>query len=250
VLSLREYLIICATLAIDITDEEFAYLMEDTIDLSKGGIGVVAYSGIGYVKEYANNPSIRFIDCSSIKAEELESLVHSNTRVIILTTGLPQWHYVWLTSYARRRTIPFLVRKTTQAVYDTIKTFFPDSSPKVSLEKVKEVQTRGRLNQLIEFIDWNKSNNENAKNLMYKANELGIRTTEGSLVQLVSRQRRKKPGVNAVPRSARSQLDVSVELLDQMIKDLGSIRDYLINITEENRMFRQKIEKIKKGMED
>jgi len=53
----------------------------------------------------------------------------------------------------------------------------------------------------------------------------------------------------AVPRSIRAKLDVSVEILDNMIQSLKDMRDFLIATTEENRTLRAKMENFKKLME-
>jgi hypothetical protein len=68
------------------------------------------------------------------------------------------------------------------------------------------------------------------------------------MAQFVSNER-KKQGAGTVPKSARPQLDVSVELLDEMIKQLGDMRDYIISTTEENRVLRDKLAKIVKSLE-
>ena len=250
----RDYWILMAQLAIDITDEELVRIMDVKVDLSNSfGMAVVAYAHTGLVDEYKNNPRVLFIDCKSTKGDELESVVPSNTKAVILTDGLPQYHSTWLTSFARRKNIPFLIRKTNQAVYDTLKSFFPNGNgsadTKITPAEAKETQTKGKLQFLIPHIDFTKSNTENAKILMRMCVEKGIATTEGSLAQLISIQRRKG-NQTAVPRSVRNQLDVSVEMLDNMIKDLGAMRDYLIQTTEENRLLKAKVDKFKKALDE
>lgn len=227
--------------------------MPETVDLTKGGVAVVACTAIGYVKEYANNPSVQFLDCRSIKNEELDSKIPPNIKAVILTEGLSQWHYAYLTSMCRRKQIPFLVRKSTQAIYETLKGFFPTNGNgqdvKPTNEEVREEASKGRLNSLIPHIDWNKSNAENARHLMRICIQNNIKSTEGSLAQWMANQRRKR-GETGVPRSARPQLDVSVEMLDKMIEDLKSMRDYLIATTEENRILKTKVDKFKRLMEE
>jgi hypothetical protein len=226
-------------------------VMEQKIDLTKGGIVVVMIGNTGMVKEYAKHASVRFIDCKETPGDMLESIVPENTRVAIITDGMPQYHYTWITSFCRRKNIPFLNRKSNQAIYEQLKSFFPngDTVVKPTVEEVKDAQVKGKLTPLLQFIDFSKSNAENAKLLLRKAQEMDIRTTEASLSQLVSNVRRKQSG-GTVPRSARSKLDVSVEMLDNSIRELQSMRDYLIEVTEENRMLRQKVERFKKVIEE
>lgn len=212
---------------------------------------VVMVGTTGYVQEYSTNPQIQFIRCKEVKGEELIRLINISTlKVVIITEGLPQWHYTWIMSLCKTRNITYLVRKSNQHVYDTIKSFFPtNGNGKVLEDDVKDTIVRGKLNALIPAIDFTKSNAENGKILFRKANELGIKTTIGSVTQFVAIQRRKQSGT-ALPKSARSQLDVSVDLLDDMIKNLGDMRDFLILAVEENRLLKTKLEKFKKAMED
>lgn len=249
-LTIAEYKAIISLLD-DLTIEEELKLMDQVIDLTKGGIAVVLHGNTGFVKEYANHPSVKFLNTHEIKGEQLEENVPANTRVVIITDGLPQYHYTWITAFARRKNIPFLVRKSNQAVYESLKKCFPNNEEdkKANPEEVKDAFTKGKLNPLIQFIDWGKSNAENGRLLAKKALEMDIASTVGSLTQFVAIQR-KKQGRGDLPKSVRSQLDISVEFLDNAIRDLGSIRDYLINTTEENRILKQKLEKFKKAMED
>lgn len=224
--------------------------MEQKIDLTKGGTAVVMVGNTGMVKEYANNPSIRFIDCKQTPGDMLASIVPDNTRIVIITDGIDSHHYHWIMAYTRRRNIPFVNRKSNQAIYELLKSFFPNGdAPKVTVEEVKDTQTKGKLNVLIPFIDFAKSNAENAKILLRKAHEMDVRTTEASLAQLVANVRRKQSG-GTIPRSARSKLDVSVEMLDNAVKELQGMRDYLIEVTEENRLLKAKVEKFKKALDE
>jgi len=224
--------------------------MDEVVDLTKGGIAVNAFWDIGFVKEYATHPSVLHINCREIEGAQLLAVVPTNTKVIILGVGLPTYHYNWLASYAQRKNIPFLIRKTTQAAYETLKGFFPNSNTvKVLEEEVKETQAKGRLAILIDHIDWSKSNADNGRVLFQKANQSGIKTTLGSVTQWVAIQRRKKSGT-AVPKSVRSELDISVEMLDNTIKELTDMREFLIITVEENRILKTKLERFKKAMED
>ena len=218
--------------------------------LTNGGMATVLVGHTGFVQEFANHPRVRFINCKEVDGSNLENLFPNNTQIVIITEGVPAYHYTWSTSFARRKNVPFITRKSMQAVYDALRELFPaEAEKKPTIEEVKEDLSRGKLNLLIPSIDWNKSNAENARDLLRIATEKGIKTTLGSLSQLVSMQR-KKQNRGDIPRSARSQLDVSVEMLDKMIEDLGSMRDYLISVTEENRMIKQKLERFKKAFEE
>ena len=221
--------------------------MDQKVDLTKGGVAVVFVGNTELVAEYKNHPAITFIDAKQ-KVTDLQVQVPSNCKAIIITEGIDHMNYMWATSFCRQRNIPWLLRKSNQAVYETIKSFFPDGNGQVekpTSEEVKDAFIRGKLVPLLPMIDFSRSNAENAKYLMRKCHEMGIKSTEGSLAQFVANQRRKLSGA-AVPKSARPKLDVSVELLDDMIKQLGDMRDFLIATCEENRLLRDKVEKFKK----
>lgn len=222
--------------------------MNEQVDLTKGGVATVMIGHNGFIQEYANHPQVRFIDCKEVSNDLLEPTFPNTTRVVILTEGVPAYHYTWVTSYARRKGIPFLIRKSNDAIYQALKGFFPTNDKPVTQEEARESESKGKLNVLIPLIDFSKSNAENAKVLLKYATDKGIKSTLGSLAQLVSNQR-KKTGHGAIVQSARSKLDVSVEILDKMIEDLTAMRDFIINTTEENRLLKMKLEKINKAME-
>jgi hypothetical protein len=218
------------------------------INLNEGGGVVVFHSGNGHVQEFTNHPQVTFIHCNENTAEGYESKIPLNTRAVILTDGLPQFPYAWIMAYVRRKNIIYLIRKSTPHIYETLKSLFPPAR-KATLEQVKETQSRGKLEVLFPLIDFNKSNIENAKILMRRAVELKIATTEGSLAQYVSKLRRQQSGT-AVVKSARPKLDISVEILDEAIKGLTDMREFLIATVEENRLLRAKYDKLKKAMEE
>lgn len=224
--------------------------MDQKIDLTGGGLAYVMVGHTGMVKEYANNPQVKFIDCKATPGTLLIDLINQSLmKVAILTEGIPKEHYIFMTTACNRRKVPFLIRKSNQAIYETLKSFFPNGEPvKATLAEVKETQERGKLKQLIPFIDWAKSNSENARILMNKAVELGIKTTLGSVTQSVSIERRRQ-GRTDVPKSVRSKLDLSVEMFDKFIEDASAMRDYVIELADENRTLKMKLDKYKKAME-
>lgn len=224
--------------------------MNQVIDLKTGGSVVVMVGNTGWVQEFAYHAQVKFIKCKEIPGDQLVTEVPDNTKVVIVSEGLPDHHYHWIMAYARRKNIPWLLRKSNQAIYDQLKTFFNGNNEvkKPTPEEVKDTQVKGKLTFLTEYIDFNRSNVENARELFKKCQERKIATTMGSLAQFVANKRREG-GRTERPKSVRSKLDVSVELLDKMIEDLGAMRDYLIATTEENRILKDKLEKFKKVLE-
>lgn len=245
-LSTREYLSLINTVIKTITQEEIDYLMTQTTDLSAGGIAIVMVGVNGLVPEFLTHPQVLFIECNKVEAgDELERAIPFNVKAVIITEGIPSWHYTWIISYAKRKDIPWLLRKTNQAVYDSLKSFFPVVHKPDPEEVINNIR-RGKLKPLMEMVDYNESNATEAKRLLKVATERHITTTFGALAQAISNERKKR-NLGTVPKSARNVLDVSVELLDKMIEDLGAMRDYLISTTEENRILKHKIEKIEQA---
>jgi hypothetical protein len=225
--------------------------MNESVDLTHGGTCVVLHGATGFVKEFAVNPQVKFIKTSEVPATDLKLQVdRTSCKAIIMTDDIPAFHNAWVVTFCKQNKIPYLTRKSNQAVYDLLKTFFQNGVARVTPDDVQETQTKGKLAELIPLIDWNRSNAENARALERICNERKIKTTFGSLTQFVAVQRRKTSGVTAVPRSARNKLDVSVEMLDTMIKELTDMREFLIATVEENRLLKAKVEKFKKAFED
>ena len=222
-----------------------------TAELAKGGTAIVLFGVTGYVKEFSAHPRVKFIDARSVPGDALTTEVPDNTKVIIVTDGLPMYHRTWIHTYSQRRKIPYLVRKSNQAIYEDLKRFFPENggeAVKPSPEEVKDAFKKGKLDPLIPFIDFSKSNAEAGRALFRKANELNIKSTEASLIQLVGNQRKRLHG-GTVPKSARPKLDVSVEMLDEAIKGLTDMREFLIATVEENRVLRSKLDKYRKALD-
>ena len=218
------------------------------IDLSGGGLIVVAFGNPVTIKEYENHSSAKWLKTTEITKDDLPNHIPVNTRLIIMNEGVPHYHYLWLTQQAQKMKIVWLWRKSSNAIYEILKEHC-SVIQKATIEEVKETQAKGRLASLLPFVDWTKSNAENARELMNKALELGIKTTEGSLQQFVSIKRREL-GQSGIVKSIRSKLDVSVDMLDSMIKELSDMRDFLIETVEENKILKRKVEKFRSVMEE
>lgn len=182
--------------------------MDAKVNLSNGGVAVVIYGTTGYVKEYESNPRVLFIDGKLHGADKLNELVPANTKVVVMAQGMGQWFNTWASSFCRQKSIPFLIRGSNQAVYELLKEWFNgDKEEKPTVEEVQDAFVKGKLNVLVQHIDFTKSNAENAKVLLRKANELNIKSTFGSLAQFVANKRRAQSGT-AIPRSTKPKLDL------------------------------------------
>ena len=224
--------------------------MQQTIDLSSGGRAVVFIGNYGFIREFESNPSVVFIDAKDSTPQMMTPLVPDNTKVIILTDGISALALTWAKEYCQRKGIPYLARNNYQSVLDTLKSFFTSSDGhKPAPAEVKELVSKGKLEFLAEHINFALSNSENARILLRIAQSRGVSTTEPSLAQFVANHR-KKQQAGTVPKSARPQLDVTVDMLDEAIKSLESMRDFLIEVTEENRLLKKKVAAFKAALED
>lgn len=220
-----------------------------TMNLTKeGGMAVVMVGHNGWIDEYSSHPQVKFIDSKKVQTGEMEAVVPTNAKVVIITEGMPQYPYQWIMSFARRKSIPFLLRKSNPAIKATLDDFFPKDAKAVTQAEAKDSQVKGKLTELYPFIDFSKSNADNARDLLRMANEKNIKTTFGSLAQLVANRRRATGQQSERPKSARSKLDVTVEMFDRMLDDLKGMRDFIIETTEENRILRDKLDKVTKAL--
>jgi hypothetical protein len=171
--------------------------------------------------------------------------IPSNVRVIFMTRFIGHVAFDKIVSEARKKQLTIFNPEGTGLIVKQVRELLA-LEPK-STEPVQKHE-RGKLQVLHQFIDFSKTNVENGKILMAKANEMGITSTTRSLEILTGNLRRKMSGT-AVPRSIQSKLDVSVEILDNMIRELKDMRDFLVATTEENRTLRAKMENFKKLMD-
>lgn len=219
------------------------------VNLNNGGIAVVLTAGVGFVQDYAKDARVKFIDCLNTPGAQLESEVPANTKIIIYYVKVPHYHSMWAVSYCKRKGIPYISRDNANAIDQYLKSITKTDKPEVTQEEAEETRTKGKLNALIPFIDLTRSNAENGKALFRKAMELNIKTTLGSVIQLVAKHRNQTRG-GTVPKSARPKLDVSVEMLDDAIKGLTDMREFLIATVEENRLLKARYDKLKKALDD
>lgn len=220
-----------------------------TMNLTKeGGMAVVMVGHNGWIDEYSSHPQIKFIDSKKVQTGEMEAVVPTNTKVVIITEGMPQYPYQWIMAFARRKSIPFLLRKTNPAIKATLDDFFPRDTKGVTQGEAKESFVKGKLNDLVPHIDFSKSNADNGRDLLRIANEKGIKTTLGSLTQLVANKRRASGQTPERPKSARPKLDLFVDMFDKAIEDMKSMRDFVIETTEENRILKDKLDKVTKAL--
>jgi len=223
--------------------------------LSHGSVLIVGTKASNFSDELKNHP--RVIMWDSQNENWTSKSLPDNVRAVFLTRFISHASFANIIADARKRNITIFSPEGTGIIAKQVKELLnmqgpmpvavPAPTPVV--ETVVD-NSKGKLKPLLPFIDFTKPNVENARILFAKAKELGIQTSEASLAQLVGVQRRHASGVTGVPKSIQSKLDVSVEMLDNAIKDLSDMRDYLIATVEENRLLKTKLNKFKSLIED
>jgi hypothetical protein len=206
----------------------------------------------------------------------------TNTRAVFMTRFIGHSSFEKIVSEARKRHITIFNPTGTGTIIKQVKELLAIQPPVTVRPTVSEstvpteVKTMARpinsksvLHVFIPFMDFNLTNAENARRLIIKAAELNVTTTLHSLAQYTMVQR-KKLGIAPVHVRAKTttrkivtraqiecvkseqvveSVDVSVEILDNLIKGLQDMRAFLIATTKENRELRARVDKFKKAME-
>ena len=119
-------------------------------------------------------------------------------------------------------------------------------------------KSKGKLEPLAAHIDFSKTIIDNAHALMKKANELGISTTMGSLSMFVKTQRDRgnhpligransKKKTITVAKQVEAK-DVSIEMFDNLIKELTDMRQFFVATVRENTALKKRLENFKKAL--
>jgi len=247
--------------------------------LESGIILLVGTKASNFSDEIRNHPRIVMWD--SQQEHWTNKDMPSNTRAVFMTRFMGHSAFTKIVTEARKKNITIfnptgtgiIVRQVRELLGLNLTT--PRSLPGVVLSgpedvvtKTKETivmdtkQEKGKLKALIPFLDFSHSNVDNARKLIGKAKEMGIETTVGSLSQLAMVERRKqgaspspmrlkarvKPVTRNQPEVVES-VDVSIEILDNLIKGLQDMRAFFVATVNENNELRARVDKFKKAME-
>jgi len=132
--------------------------------------------------------------------------------------------------------------------------------------KVNTTMQQGKLKPLYDMIDYSgtRTNADMAREMFAKAKELGIDTTLLSIIQLVNVKIRtyKKNRLGQTPKQvvenskkvekkdSVDKTNIVVQMLDNMVRELKDMRDYVKATEEENRTLKLRVEKLKKALSD
>jgi hypothetical protein len=186
-----------------------------------------------------------------------------NTRAVFMTRFLGHQEFSNIVTEARKRKITIFNPEGTGLIVKQVKELLnmntqEPASPAPEVTTAAPVLAhRGKLKQLIPYINYTEGNKANAIRLLAKARVMGIPTTETSLAHFVCVQRKKINGITPArmptlkanaPVSAK--LDLSVEIFDNAIKEFAAIREFLIATVDENKILKAKLAKFRSIFED
>jgi len=224
----------------------------DQISLLNGGRAVIVGGRDKDWQEYRRHPQFMF--WSGEQKDVLRQVnnkdLPDNCKLLVISRFISHSQIEKLVVEARKRQIPIVGNKNDGEITNILEDLItPILKQNNNVNPEIKVSNHGKLKALMPMINFAKSNVENARALYIKAKEMNISTTENSLAQYIGKERQRQQG-GTVPKSVRNKLDVTVEMLDAIVKDISGMRDYLIELTEENRELRKRVDKFKKALED
>jgi hypothetical protein len=225
--------------------------------LTHGSILIVGAKASNFSDEIKNHPRVTVWD--SQEQHWTDKNLPANTRAVFVTRFIGHAAFKNIIEEARKRQITIFNPEGTGIIVRQVKELLSlnkeetmttinesmhthPTTPKTEV-KVNPKGQHGKLHALIPFINFNQSNTENADILMLKATELHITSTRDSLANFVGNQRKAKqfPSKSKVKsvssnsnKSSVKSLDASIEIFDDIIKNLKDMRQFLIDTTREN----------------
>lgn len=236
-----------------------------------GGLVVIVGGMVSnFAEDITNHPRVILWDSQNEKWQG--NSLPANTRAVFFTKWVGHASWGNIMREARSRGITVFNNEGTGMLMRRVRELLDISKihPQVETEETimpEPVRTHApnvkgvsKLDPLVPFIDYAHNNVWNADALLQKAKELHIDTTRGSLSVWVGRLRRnlgltrsERPPVvrkSPAPHLKSTELDASVEILDDTIKSLKDMRQFLIETTNENARLRARLDKFRKMFED
>lgn len=228
--------------------------------LEYGNVLIVGAKASNFEDDLKSHPRVTI--WSSQEEHWTSKDLPQNVRAVFITKWIGHTTFGKIHSEARRRHITIFNPEGTGIIARQVRELLnmnttpttPVDTPPVVVNTVRSKPGfQKKLHVLVRYIDFNKRNVDNAHALMNHARELGITTTIGSLSVFVANERQKlshQVQTNKVKVKTKAKLDVSVEILDNVVKEINDMRDYLIAVTKENQMLRDKLDKLKKWFDE
>jgi hypothetical protein len=233
---------------------------EQKVDLSSGGmVSVIMGKDYDIPIDFAHHPQCNFVEGWKLQPGQVNgTVIPTATKIVIMTDGLPSLVYHNLNSEFRRRNLPFVTRKSTNALNDALKEMFAKKAapagtpaPKPTGPGPKQIAPRGAIQELIKEANLLLSTGEESRRLFQVAKSRGIITTEASLAQAISKMRRTK-GYGERPNSANppelNQRLRALKILDDAIAGMQLVREYVEKTEAENSELTARILKMKEAL--
>lgn len=219
--------------------------------LTHGQVLIVGAKASNFDDEIRNHPRVVIWDSQHESWTNKD--LPQNVQAVFITRFIGHTMFGKIQDEAKKKHITIFNPSGTGIIIKQVRELLNLVKPALK-EETKMIIQKGKLRPLISFIDFNKTNKENILVLSAKAKELGIQTTDSSLSQLIVVKRRKFQQKNSVavktPKTVKNVKDISVDMLDNVIKDLTELRAYLVATVKENDTLKQRIEKFKKVLDN
>lgn len=231
--------------------------------LDYGNILIVGVKASNFDEEIRTHP--RVIMWDSQNEHWTDKNLPQNVRAVFFTRFIGHAAFKNILQEARKKHISIFNPEGTGIIARQVKELLTVNKTEVTrksdfmdkqiMEAVMNEPVKKQMNKLkplIQHIDPNKSHRDNARQLLQVANAAGIQTTYASLCQFVgveAKKRIKSFPTTDRPPSADSKLDVSVHILDGMIKELKDMREFLVATTKENQVLKAKLANFKKMLD-
>jgi hypothetical protein len=241
--------------------------------LTHGNILIVGAKASNFSEEIKSHPRVVIWD-SQNESWIGKSLPH-NVQAVFVTRWIGHNSFGTILAEARKRHITMFNPEGTGIIAKQVKELLDMNKPVETIrlsiqDEVREsLQTKKhgggsapKLTVLLQYVDWSKSNTENARVMMTKLAVHGITSTEASLANFIGIQRKKITGkglkeTHPRPKPIKTQsvksdtgLDVAVQMLDDAIQQMKDMRAYLIATVEENNKLRARLDKFRKMIDE
>ena len=229
--------------------------------LSHGNILIVGTKQSNFDEEIRTNPRVILWDGQ--QESWTSKSIPQNVQAIFFTRFIGHNAFGKIVAEARKKHLTVFNPLGTGIIARQVKELLGTCvEPVTNEELMKEVETMtttkitgtGKLTAFIPYINLDKNNRQNADDLFERSKEIGVETTRDSLANFIGAYRRKL-GINKFRRNTHPKvktvkaesttLDAAVQMLDNAIKELKDMREFLVQTTNENKSLKKRLNTLK-----
>jgi hypothetical protein len=206
---------------------------------TQGGlVTVVLGKGVEAPSDWSYHPRVHWVLSGSINRQMVPGAIPTNTKLMLLTENIDGRVFQPIHDERKRRRLPYMIRKSAEAVADELKHLFPDKYVPAPTDKVfspmpdmkapspegsngngngTDQPSKAERGSLKKFLEENAnlsasmSTAEEARRLFKMAQIAGLPTTVGSINQGITLMKRKR-GLGSRPESATPRPEVSASV--------------------------------------